>query len=70
ISRPITAQFLIMGLTAFVMQVIIYSAYAYMGDRLTRGGVKAWIVSSINKVAGGALLFAGIKMATVTATVR
>lgn len=70
ISRPIATQFLIMGATAFVMQVIIYSAYAYMGDRLTRGGVKAWVVSSINKVAGSALLFAGLKMASVTAASR
>lgn len=70
ISRPIALQFLEMGATAFIMQITIYSAYAYMGDRLTNGGVKAWLVSSINKVAGGALLFASIKMASVTATSR
>jgi len=67
LSRPIAPQFLIMWATAFLLQCIIYSAYAYLGERLIQGGVKSWIVNTINKTAGAALIFAGIKMASVTA---
>ncbi|MFK7791604.1 MAG: LysE family translocator [Devosiaceae bacterium] len=68
VSRPIAMQFAIMWATAFLLQIVIYGAYAYLGERLTRGGVKAWIVSAINKTAGAALIFAGVKMASVSAT--
>lgn len=68
ISRPIAIQFCIMWVTAFVLQIIIYAAYAYLGERLIRGGIKSWIVSAINKTAGGALIFAGVKMASISAT--
>ncbi len=67
VSRPIAPQFLIMWVTAFLLQCVIYSAYAYLGERLIRGGVRSWIISIINKTAGAALIFAGIKMASVTA---
>ena len=67
LSRPIAPQFLIMWATAFLLQCIIYSAYAYLGERLIQGGVKSWIVNTINKTAGAALIFAGIKMASITA---
>lgn len=67
VTRPIAPQFLIMWVTAFVLQCAIYSAYAYLGERLIKGGVKSWVVNAINKIAGGALIFAGLKMASVTA---
>ena len=67
VGRPIAPQFLIMWVTAFLLQCVIYSAYAYLGERLIQGGVKSWIVNVINKTAGAALIFAGIKMASVTA---
>tara|TARA_R110002094_G_scaffold180470_1_gene158775 strand:- start:162 stop:788 length:627 start_codon:yes stop_codon:yes gene_type:complete len=67
ISRPIAPQFLIMWVTGFLLQCAIYSAYAYLGERLIKGGVKAWVVNLINKTAGAALIFVGIKMASVTA---
>lgn len=66
-SAPITPQFLTMGVTSFALQMLIYGGYAYMGDRLTQGEIKAWTVTLINKLAGGALIFAGLKMASVTA---
>lgn len=68
VSRPIAMQFLIMWVTAFLLQIIIYAAYAYLGERLIKGGVKEWIVSVVNKTAGAALIFAGVKMASVSAT--
>lgn len=66
-TAPIAPQMMIMGLTGMTMQLVIYSVYANMGDRLANGGVRVWIVDVINKTAGAALIFAGIKMASVTA---
>ncbi len=67
VGRPIAPQFLIMWVTAFLLQCVIYSAYAYLGARLIKGGVKGWVVNLINKTAGAALIFAGIKMVSVSA---
>ncbi len=67
VTKPIMTQFLAMGITTFFLQIAIYSAYTYMGDQLVRGGIKDWIIKAINKTAGGALIFAGLKMAAVTA---
>lgn len=65
VSKPIMPQILIMGGTTVVLDLISYSLYAYAGDRLTSGGVKEWIVRLVNRVAGGALLLAGARMASV-----
>ena len=66
-NAPIAPQMIIMGLTGTTMQLVIYSIYANLGDRLANGGVHAWIVDVLNKTAGAALIFAGAKMAGVTA---
>ena len=66
-SLPILPQIALMGITTVFIDVFSYSAYAFLGDRIARGGVKDWVVSLINKTAGGALLFAGFKMAGVSA---
>lgn len=66
-TAPIAPQMIVMGLTGTAMQLVIYSVYAKLGDKLANGGVRAWIVSLINRTAGAALIFAGIKMANVTA---
>ncbi|KKJ75782.1 threonine transporter RhtB [Kiloniella litopenaei] len=70
LDRPIAPQILIMGATTFALQLPIYSAYAYMGERITRsgekGGIKTWFASALNKCAGAALVFAGLKMIGVT----
>lgn len=70
LDRPIAPQILIMGATTYALQIPIYSAYAYMGERITRsrikGGIKAWLANALNKFAGAALVFAGLKMIGVT----
>lgn len=66
-TLPILPQLLIMGATTLVMDLISYSSYALLGHRLARGGIRKWAVTLINKVAGAALLYAGFKMATVSA---
>ena len=69
-SNPLMPQIFIMGTTTIVLDLAVYSLYAYLGERLVRGKVKDWTVNAINKVAGGALLFAGFKMASVSAKVQ
>lgn len=67
VTNPIAPQMIIMGVTGTAMQLVIYSIYAKMGDRLANGGIRKGLVSLINKAAGAALIFTGIKMASVTA---
>lgn len=66
-EAAILPQIVIMGGTTFLIDLVSYSAYAFLGDRLTRGGLKDWVVNLINKCAGAALLYAGFRMASVTA---
>lgn len=68
VTRPIAPQFLVMWGTSFVLQCVVCSGYAYLGERIVRGGVKHWVITIINKTAGGALIFAGLKMTSVSAS--
>ncbi len=63
---PILPQLVIMGLITLVMDLVSYSAYGFLGDRIARGGLKGWVVNLINKAAGGALIYVGAKMASVS----
>ena len=65
-SAPIAPQIAIMGLTTLVMDVVVYSAYAFLGQTITQSGVRPWIVKLLNKTAGSALLFAAFKMVRVS----
>jgi len=65
-TAPIVPQIAIMGLTTLLLDIIVYSAYAFLGQTLTRRGVKSWIVTSLNRTAGSALLFSAFKMMKVT----
>ena len=66
INAPIVPQILIMGMTTFLIDLTSYTAYAFLGDRLTHGEMKNWVVGLVNKCAGVALLYAGFRMAGVT----
>ena len=68
VEAAILPQVLVMGATTFLIDVTSYSAYACLGARLTRGGVKDWLVRLVNRTAGLALLYAGFRMASVTVT--
>ena len=63
---PILPQLVIMGLITLVMDLVSYSAYGFLGDRIARGGLKGWVVNLTNKAAGGALIYVGAKMASVS----
>lgn len=66
-SQPLLPQLLIMGGVTVLIDLTAYSIYAHLGDRITRGGIKDWVVSLVNKTAGAALLFTGFKMASINA---
>ncbi len=68
VTRPIGPQLFVMWGTSFVFQCAACSGYAYLGERFVRGGVKRWVISAINKTAGGALVLAGLKMTSVSAS--
>lgn len=63
---PIIPQILLMGVTTLFIDLFSYSLYALLGERLSRGGIKRRLVNLINKVAGAALIFAGLKMASIS----
>ena len=64
-TRDILPQILIMGLVTLMIDLIVYAVYARLGHALATSGAKPWIVKSVNRVAGSALLFAAFKMARV-----
>jgi len=64
---PILPQILIMGATTLVIDLTSYTAYGFLGDRIAAGGLRKWVVGLINKSAGAALIFAGLRMASVSA---
>jgi len=64
-ARAILPQILLMGGVTLAIDLIIYSIYAQLGHALATSGAKPWIVKSVNRVAGSALLFAAFKMARV-----
>lgn len=68
VNSAILPQILIMGATTLLIDLTSYTAYAFLGDRLTRGGVQDWLVTLVNKCAGLALLYAGFRMASVSIT--
>jgi homoserine/homoserine lactone efflux protein len=66
LDEPIYLQLFIMGVSCLVVDLIIYSLYAFFGYRISKGVMRTWIVNLINRVAGGFLIFAGLKMASLS----
>lgn len=64
-NEPLLSQILIMGLTCFIADILVYSLYAFLGAHLAKQQLKAWVTNLINKVAGTALIYTGIKMALI-----
>ncbi len=66
-DMPILPQLAIMGATTLLIDLSTYTTYAGLGSYLARGGVRPWVMRMFNKTAGGALIFAGLRMVNVTA---
>lgn len=64
-NAPMAPQFLIMGLATLALDIIAYSVYALVGAHVAKNVGQPWIVSTLNKAAGSALLLAAFKMTRV-----
>lgn len=65
ISEAIIPQIAIFALITFILDFLCYGTYGYLGWKSQRMAMKPWLIKTINKTAGGMLIFAGLKMATV-----
>ncbi|WP_319379797.1 LysE family translocator [Thiomicrorhabdus sp.] len=61
--EPLMQQILIMGFSLFLADLLVYSAYALMGAYLAKRQLNGRAVNLINKTAGSALIYTGVKMA-------
>ena len=66
IHQPIVPQLAILGVVTLMLDLICYGAYAYFAYHSTKHGLKPLTVKIINRTAGSFLIFAGLKMATVS----
>lgn len=64
-TDPVLPQFVIFGSIALCLELAVYTSYSVLADRSTRSVIKPSITKLINRAAGGMLIFAGLKMATV-----
>ncbi len=64
-SAPIFLQMVIMGTTCLIADIVVYSLFSRLGEKLAKQQLKAWMVTAINKVAGITLVSVGISMASL-----
>lgn len=64
-NEPIIFQMFLMGLTCLLADIIVYSLFCQLGERLSKHKVKSWMINLINKAAGMTLIITGIKMASL-----
>ena len=64
-EQAILFQLLIMGSSCLLADLIVYSLFGHLGDRLAKQKMKSWVIKLINRVAGITLISTGIKMASL-----
>lgn len=64
-SKPIIFQMFLMGISCLLADLLVYSLFSQLGERLGKQKMKSWVISLINKVAGITLISTGIKMASL-----
>ncbi|MEH6616485.1 MAG: LysE family translocator [Porticoccus sp.] len=64
-GEPIFFQILVMGISCFLADLLIYTVYSNLGNRLAKQALKQWVISLINKVAGITLISTAVKMASL-----
>ena len=65
IEQAIIPQLLILCLITFILDLVCYGLYAFLGWKSMSAGLKPLAIKIINKSAGAMLIFAGLKMASV-----
>ena len=66
-AEPVLLQILIMGASCLLADLLVYSAFSYMGNHLARKQLKAWVVNAMNKTAGLTLIATGVRIAMMEA---
>ena len=64
-SEPILFQMVIMGASCLLADIVVYSLFSLLGEKLAKQQLKTWIVTAINKAAGITLVLTGIRMASL-----
>ncbi|MCG7874543.1 MAG: LysE family translocator [Candidatus Thiodiazotropha lotti] len=64
-SKPVLFQMLLMGASCLLADIIVYSVFSRLGDRIAKQQLKSWVTTLINKAAGITLISTGIRMASL-----
>ncbi len=62
---PILFQMLLMGSSCLLADLVVYSLFSRLGDRLAKQRMQAWVIDLINKAAGITLIAVGLRMASL-----
>lgn len=68
VSRPLLPQLAILCSITIFIDLLCYCLYAYLGYKSNRVAIPPFVIKCINRTAGGMLIFAGLKMASVERT--
>ncbi|MDO6746082.1 LysE family translocator [Gilvimarinus sp. 1_MG-2023] len=64
-SKPVLFQILLMGASCLLADIIVYSVFGRLGDRIAKQKLKSWVITFINKATGVTLISTGIRMASL-----
>jgi homoserine/homoserine lactone efflux protein len=64
-SEPIIPQMALMGASCLLADILVYSLFSRLGERIAKQKLKSWVVTVINKAAGITLVSTGIRMASL-----
>ena len=64
-AKAMLPQFLLFGFCTLLIDLAVYGGYSLLAHLSSRSGIKPSIVNAINRIAGGFLIYAGLKMASV-----
>lgn len=62
-SKPVLFQILLMGASCLLADIVVYSVFSLLGDRIAKQQLKPWVTTLINKAAGITLISTSIRMA-------
>ena len=64
-AEPIIFQMFIMGASCLLADLLVYSLFSRLGNRLAKQKMKSWVIKLINKAAGITLISTGFRMASL-----
>ncbi|HRF45462.1 MAG TPA: LysE family translocator [Candidatus Competibacteraceae bacterium] len=64
-AAPIISQMALMGASCLLADILVYSLFSRLGERIAKQELKSWVVTLINRAAGMTLVSTGIRMASL-----